>query len=160
MHHHKYLLQSVFSAHSTPSIISSIKGRGKAKEEVREEGNVAPHTFSVDNGLVDFNGDKISIDEFTNKLGSQADRQIIDDESKKRVSVFYYITPTIVTLIVLFFIILISNFIRIHVDGLIAYFIGSTYFICYPLHIICSVILFYLSSIFNFMVNKFSNASL
>ena len=62
-------------------------------------------TFSVDNGLVDFNGDKISIDEFTNKLGSQADRQIIDDESKKQVSVFYYTIPAIVILIVLFFII-------------------------------------------------------
>ncbi len=54
-------------------------------------------TFSVDKGLVDFNGDKISIDEFTNKLGSQADRQI---------SVFYYIILAIVILIVLFFIIL------------------------------------------------------
>ena len=63
-------------------------------------------TFSVDNGLVDFNGDKISIDEFTDKLGSQADRQIIDDKSKKQDSIFYYIIPAIVIFSVLFFIIL------------------------------------------------------
>jgi hypothetical protein len=63
-------------------------------------------TFSVENGLVDFNGDKISIDEFTSKIGSQADRKIIDDKSKKQISVFYYVIPAIVILIVLFFIIL------------------------------------------------------
>jgi hypothetical protein len=62
-------------------------------------------TFPVDNGLVDFNGDKISIDEFIDKLGSPADRKIIDGDPQKQVSVFYYIIPTIVILIVSFFII-------------------------------------------------------
>ena len=48
---HKELIQSTFHAHSKPAIISSTKGRGKAKEETQEEANVAPHTFSVDKGL-------------------------------------------------------------------------------------------------------------
>lgn len=63
-------------------------------------------TFSVENDLVEFNGDKISIDEFTDKLGSQANRQIIDDGSQKQVPMFYYIIPAIVILFVLFFIII------------------------------------------------------
>ena len=49
--HHKLLVQSVYSAHSTPSLISKTTGRGKAKTETQEEGNVAPYTFSVDNGV-------------------------------------------------------------------------------------------------------------
>lgn len=48
---HKELIQSVFSAHSKPAFISKTTGRGKTKTEVQEEGNVAPHTFSVDKGL-------------------------------------------------------------------------------------------------------------
>lgn len=48
---HKELIQSVFHAHSKPSIISSMKGRGKAKTETQEEAEVPPHTFSVDKGL-------------------------------------------------------------------------------------------------------------
>ena len=62
-------------------------------------------TFPVENDLIDFNGDKISIDEFTDKLGSQADRKIIDDGSQKQIPLFYYFIPAIVILIVLFFII-------------------------------------------------------
>lgn len=49
--HHKYLLQSIPQAHSTPAIISKMAGRGKARAEVREEGNVAPHSFSADKGM-------------------------------------------------------------------------------------------------------------
>jgi hypothetical protein len=49
--HHKYLLQSVLSAQSTPGIISSMKGRGKARAEVQEQGDYSPNTFSVDKGL-------------------------------------------------------------------------------------------------------------
>lgn len=48
---HKELIQSTFHAHAKPAIISSTKGRGKAKEETQEEANVPPHTFSVDKGL-------------------------------------------------------------------------------------------------------------
>ena len=62
-------------------------------------------TFPVDNGLVDFNGDKISIDEFTDKLGSQASRQIIDNKSDSQSSLLYFIIPVILILIILFFII-------------------------------------------------------
>ena len=63
-------------------------------------------TFPVDNGLVDFNGDKISIDEFTDKLGSQAARPVIDSGFQKQLSKYYYIIPAIIIFIVLFFIIL------------------------------------------------------
>ena len=49
--HHKYLMQSIPQAHSKPAIISKMAGRGKARAEVREEGNVAPHSFSVDKGM-------------------------------------------------------------------------------------------------------------
>lgn len=49
--HHKLLVQSVYSAHAKPSIISRMVGRGKEKKEVQEEGNASPYTFSVDNGV-------------------------------------------------------------------------------------------------------------
>lgn len=49
--HHKYLLQSIPQAYSKPAVISKMAGRGKARAEVREEGNVAPHSFSVDKGM-------------------------------------------------------------------------------------------------------------
>lgn len=49
--HHKYLLQSIPHAYSKPAIISKMVGRGKARSEVREEGNVAPHSLSVDKGM-------------------------------------------------------------------------------------------------------------
>ena len=49
--HHKYLLQSIPQAYSKPALISKMSGRGKARAEVREEGNVAPHSFSVDKGM-------------------------------------------------------------------------------------------------------------
>lgn len=62
-------------------------------------------TFSVENGLVDFNGDKISIDEFTDKLDSQANWKIIDDKIQRQIPMLYVI-PAIVILIVLFFIII------------------------------------------------------
>lgn len=49
--HHKYLLQSIPHAYSAPSLISKMTGRGKARAETREEGNVAPYSFSVDKGM-------------------------------------------------------------------------------------------------------------
>lgn len=49
--HHKLLVQSVYSAHAKPSIISRMVGRGKNKTETQEEGNASPYTFSVDKGV-------------------------------------------------------------------------------------------------------------
>lgn len=49
--HHKLLAQSIFSAHSKPTIISKTTGRGKDKKEIEEEGNTSLHTFSVDKGV-------------------------------------------------------------------------------------------------------------
>lgn len=48
---HKFLLQSTLGAHSKPAIISTMKGRGKARAEHQEEGSYTPHTFSVDKGI-------------------------------------------------------------------------------------------------------------
>ena len=48
---HKKLLGATLHAHSTPGIISTTKGAGKNKAETREEGNYAPHSFSVDKGV-------------------------------------------------------------------------------------------------------------
>jgi len=66
----------------------------------------AADTFLVDNDLVDFYGDKISIDEFTDKLGSQISKPIIDDKSDPQSSLPYFIILVILILIILFFIII------------------------------------------------------
>lgn len=49
--YHKLLMQAILHGHSFPAIISSMKGRGKARAEVQEEGSVPKHTLSVDNGV-------------------------------------------------------------------------------------------------------------
>ena len=66
----------------------------------------AQKTYSVENNEIDFEGNKISIDEFTNKLGSQATRKILDNKSQDQTSVIYYIISAIVILIILFLIII------------------------------------------------------
>jgi hypothetical protein len=49
--HGKLWAQSISHAWSVPSIISKMKGRGKARTETQEEGNVAEHSLSVDKGM-------------------------------------------------------------------------------------------------------------
>ena len=56
--------------------------------------------------FLNFYGDKISIDEFTDKLGSQISKPIIDDKSDPQSSLPYFIILAILILIILFFIII------------------------------------------------------
>ncbi len=63
-------------------------------------------TFLVENNMVDFDGNTITLDDFTAKFGSQASRQIIEDKSQQQTSYLYYIIPVIVVLIIISLIIL------------------------------------------------------
>jgi hypothetical protein len=48
---HKKMLNAVFHAHAKEGLISTMKGRGKARAEQLEPGVAAPHSFSVDKGV-------------------------------------------------------------------------------------------------------------
>ncbi len=59
-------------------------------------------TYLIEDDKVNFEGKKILIDEFVNKLGPQASRQVLDNKANLQFSLLYFIIPS--ALIILFFI--------------------------------------------------------